>query len=172
MHNLYPSSSSSPSASSPDWTAPFHFHNSTNQEPEEVMTPETLPRDTAHHHTHHNTTSPLAPSPQERESTAEPRAIESRSTTLKHLVPRLDTLLAVLRTCRGSQCTRPWLSLHPAGDVRDLHDALDPKFDRFYEREQERVYFSRCEQAYIEEAEGPQMGDVKIYRDGMWPAWT
>ena len=45
--------------------------------------------------------------------------------------------------------------LHPAGDVKDLHDALHQKFDDFYEIEQKRVSFSKCEKGYILESEGP-----------------
>ena len=45
--------------------------------------------------------------------------------------------------------------LHPAGDVKNLHDALAGEFDNFYEVQQEKVYFTQCEKAYIAESEGP-----------------
>lgn len=67
----------------------------------------------------------------------------------------------VLKTCKGRSCTHPWEVLHPAGDVGDLHDALDSRFDEFYEIHQERVRFTKCEKGYIPEGEGPV--DVKIY---------
>lgn len=60
----------------------------------------------------------------------------------------------VLKTCTGRTCTHPWESLHPKGDVKNLKDAMDEKFDHFYEREVERVVFQRCEKAYILESEG------------------
>jgi len=83
------------------------------------------------------------------------------------LISRLDTLLAVLRTCKGRACTHPWEVLHPAGDVRSLQDALDTRYDDFY-AEQERVYFTQCEKGYIEESEGPS--GVKVFEEvgGMW----
>ena len=45
--------------------------------------------------------------------------------------------------------------LHPKGDVTDLHGALSEAFDRFYEQEQDRVSFSKCERGYILDSEGP-----------------
>lgn len=60
--------------------------------------------------------------------------------------------------------------LHPDGDVHSLQDALDPRFDAFY-REQVKVEFDRCENGYIIDAEGPQVGYA--YRDGLaWHHWT
>jgi hypothetical protein len=44
--------------------------------------------------------------------------------------------------------------LHPKGNVKTLHDALEKRFDEFYEK-QEKVYFERCEKGYIKEREGP-----------------
>lgn len=79
----------------------------------------------------------------------------SRPTTLKHLLARLDSLVMVLKTCKARQCTHPWESLHPAGNVKSLHDALGSEYDHFYEQEQERVQYKRCELGYILEAEGP-----------------
>ncbi|RMZ82620.1 hypothetical protein DV738_g1698, partial [Chaetothyriales sp. CBS 135597] len=78
-----------------------------------------------------------------------------------NVVARLDSLLLVLKSCKASACTDPWRVLHPDGRVHDLHDALAPEFDHFYDSEQERVAFSRCELGYIIDAEGPQ--DVKAF---------
>lgn len=77
------------------------------------------------------------------------------------LLPRLDALLMVLKTCKGSDCVQPWKVLHPTGDVDSLHDALDGKFDDFY-AQQESVEFTRCEKGYILESELPER-DVKRY---------
>lgn len=82
-------------------------------------------------------------------------------TTLKHLLSRLDSLVLVLKTCKARSCTHPWETLHPAGDVRTLHDALHQSFDDFYEIEQARVQYSKCEKGYILESEGPS--DVKAF---------
>ncbi|KAK6388126.1 hypothetical protein LTR65_008134 [Meristemomyces frigidus] len=86
--------------------------------------------------------------------------IPNNSTTttsvhLSRLISRLDTLLVVLKTCKARECTHPWEVLHPAGDVRNLNDALSAEFNDFYEVQQERVYFTQCEKGYIAESEGP-----------------
>lgn len=87
-------------------------------------------------------------------------AIDTRTYSLggrpfEHLLGRLDTLLMVLKSCKARECHEPWLTLHPRGDVRNLLDALDQKYDDFYV-EQPRVQFSSCELGYLVEAEGPQ----------------
>lgn len=74
---------------------------------------------------------------------------------LVHLLPRLDALLMVLKTCAGKTCTQPWDVLHPAKAVRNLKDALDSQYDDFYEVQQERIQFDKCEKGYILESEGP-----------------
>ena len=76
-------------------------------------------------------------------------------TSLHRILSRLDTFLMVTKTCTGRACTHPWEVLHPGGEVKNLHDALSKEFDDFYEREQERVQFSRCEKGFIAESEGP-----------------
>lgn len=87
------------------------------------------------------------------------------------LVARLDALLLVLKSCKGTSCIRPWEVLHPSGDVMDLRDALKSRYNVFYEREQSKVGFSRCEAGYIVDAEGPQ--DALVYRHGLpWSTWT
>jgi hypothetical protein len=55
--------------------------------------------------------------------------------------------------------------LHAEGDVKDLWDALHARYDHFYEKEQSRVEFSRCEAGYIVDAEGPQ--EALVYRGGV-----
>ncbi|KAI6893722.1 arylsulfatase [Hortaea werneckii] len=95
---------------------------------------------------------------------------EGVTASIPRLISRLDTLLVVLKTCKGRQCTHPWEVLHPGGDVRDLHDALNSEFDHFYEGQQQRVYFEKCEKGYIAESEGPD--GPKIWGEGgvgvMW----
>ena len=90
---------------------------------------------------------------------------------LSTVIPRLDALLLVLKSCKGSSCTRPWHVLHPQGDVVKLNDALSSTFDTFYEKEQSRVEFTRCEPGQIIDAEGPQ--NALVFRDGLrWSEWT
>lgn len=87
------------------------------------------------------------------------------------VVARLDALLLVLKSCKGTSCIRPWEVLHPSNDVSDLKDALRSTYDVFYEQQQSKVSFSRCEAGYIIDAEGPQ--DVVVYRYGLpWSTWT
>ena len=72
---------------------------------------------------------------------------------LCQVVSRLDTLLMVLKTCTGKECTNPWEILHPQGDVENLADALDSKFDDYYAA-QPKVEFTACMQGYIKQYEG------------------
>ncbi|KAK4136298.1 hypothetical protein BT67DRAFT_454975 [Trichocladium antarcticum] len=71
------------------------------------------------------------------------------------VIARLDSLLLVLKSCRGQTCIRPW---HPAGNVQNLHGALGSKSDVFYENQQRKVAGS----------EGPQFDtDGLVYRQGV-----
>ncbi|AEO60121.1 hypothetical protein MYCTH_2095444 [Thermothelomyces thermophilus ATCC 42464] len=90
------------------------------------------------------------------------------------VVARLDSLLFVLKSCKGQTCVRPWHALHPAGNVQNLHDALNPRFDVFYEQQQKKVSFTRCEMGYLLDAEGPQFEtDGLVYRHGArWSEWV
>ncbi|KAJ1327774.1 N-acetylglucosamine-6-sulfatase [Microdochium nivale] len=92
---------------------------------------------------------------------------------LHRVVGRLDALMMVLKSCRGSSCTHPWRVLHPDDEeVQTLSAALDVRFDEFYEQ-QPKVAFSRCDLGYLIDAEGPQ--EVQQYRDDgytVWPHWT
>jgi arylsulfatase A-like enzyme len=87
---------------------------------------------------------------------------------------RLDSLLFVLKSCKGDQCVNPWKALHPDGEVSTLKDALKSQFDTFYETEQIRIKYDRCEAGYIIGAEGPQFEtDGLVYRDGLkWSEWV
>ncbi|KAH7247880.1 alkaline-phosphatase-like protein [Fusarium solani] len=88
----------------------------------------------------------------------------------RQVIDRLDALMLVLKSCKGESCIEPWKVLHPDGDVASLKDALEDKFDGFYEQ-QVKVSFDRCEDGYLIDAEGPQVGYQ--YRDGLeWHHWT
>ncbi|KAF7171980.1 hypothetical protein CNMCM5623_004239 [Aspergillus felis] len=75
---------------------------------------------------------------------------------ISKVVPRLDALLLVLKSCQGKTCVKPWDVLHPDGSVQNLLDAMDHKYDTFY-RDQFKVSFDRCEYGYVIDAEGPQI---------------
>ncbi|EWC47310.1 hypothetical protein DRE_03429 [Drechslerella stenobrocha 248] len=86
------------------------------------------------------------------------------------VIGRLDSLLLVLKSCKGSVCVKPWAKLHPDGDVDSLLDSLKPRFDAFYDRQQS-VQFDRCEMGYILDAEGPQ--EALSYTRGIhWSHWV
>ncbi|KAJ5229055.1 hypothetical protein N7489_009763 [Penicillium chrysogenum] len=74
---------------------------------------------------------------------------------MSEVIPRLDALLMVLKSCLGSECIKPWDTLHPDGSVTSLRDALDDKYDLFYQS-QPKVSFGRCAYGYEIDAEGPQ----------------
>ncbi|KAL4869248.1 hypothetical protein BDV12DRAFT_208678 [Aspergillus spectabilis] len=73
---------------------------------------------------------------------------------LSKVVSRLDSLLFITKSCKGMTCRAPWHSLHPNGDVDTLADALGPRFDHFYEVEQQKVEYNFCSNGYLVEAEG------------------
>jgi hypothetical protein len=90
------------------------------------------------------------------------------------VIARLDALLFVLKSCKGQTCVRPWHALHPAGNVQNLQDALSSRFDTFYEQQQKKVSFNRCEMGHLLDAEGPQFEtDGLVYRHGVrWSEWV
>jgi N-acetylglucosamine-6-sulfatase len=75
--------------------------------------------------------------------------------TINQLRSRLDALLLVLKSCEGETCYKPWTALHPAGDVKNLRDALDGKFDNFYVEKQNKVHFDECLREYRTDMEQP-----------------
>ncbi|RAK84164.1 arylsulfatase [Aspergillus costaricaensis CBS 115574] len=87
------------------------------------------------------------------------------------VVQRLDSLLLVLKSCKGQVCVKPWDALHPRGEVTTLKDALDVRYDYYYEMEQTtRVQFDECARGYFLDAEGPQFGqgtEYGVLRDGL-----
>lgn len=77
------------------------------------------------------------------------------NTSLKRLIPRLDALLMVLKTCKGDTCRQPWLVIHPEGNVRNLQQALNPEYDSFYETQENHVEIAACLQGYFLSNEMP-----------------
>jgi arylsulfatase len=75
--------------------------------------------------------------------------------SIPRLETRLDALLMVLKSCKGKQCIHPWNTLHPQGNVKNLGDALNDKFDQFYAN-QPKISFTACADGYILALEGPQ----------------
>ncbi|KAF3936024.1 Arylsulfatase [Dactylella cylindrospora] len=90
---------------------------------------------------------------------------------LTKVIDRLDTLLLVLKSCKGTVCVKPWEKLHPDGNVESLRDSLSPSFDAFY-KHQESVRFDRCEFGYILDAEGPQEAFSYTRHGAHWSEWV
>jgi len=88
------------------------------------------------------------------------------SLPLTKVLPRLDALLMVTKSCKGRTCTDPWSVIHPHGDVKTLREALGKRFDAFYKAgvKDQVVSFDRCELGYIVASEGPQ--DVAVFETG------
>ncbi len=73
---------------------------------------------------------------------------------IPRLTRRLDTLLLTLKNCKGGSCQRPWETVFPGGQIRDLQDAMDASYDEFF-NQQPQVSFDECTKGYIPELEGP-----------------
>lgn len=80
---------------------------------------------------------------------------------------RIDSLLMVLKSCKGETCRSPWDTLHPDDAVGSIKDALRPKFDDFY-KEQPKIGFSSCQLGYLKDEEGPQ--DVNVWNTVQYPS--
>ncbi|KAK4499656.1 hypothetical protein PRZ48_010174 [Zasmidium cellare] len=103
----------------------------------------------------------------------------------KQIHDRIDSLLLVLKSCKGKSCHSPWSVLHPDDAAGSLKDALRPKFDAFY-KEQPKVSFSSCQLGYLKSEEGPQDANVwdnfqyakpggkqvPFQYEGHWSWWT
>jgi N-acetylglucosamine-6-sulfatase len=88
---------------------------------------------------------------------------------VKKVASRLNGLLLTLKRCKGRTCTRPWEKLHPDGDVKNLRDALDSRYDAFYEQHQHPVTFSECGAGQILSLEGAL---EPVVWDEKWDEWS
>lgn len=77
-----------------------------------------------------------------------------------YIQARLDTLLIVLKTCKGETCRNPWKVIHPGGDVNSLSDAMDPKYNQCYQ-DQPRLEFHACQPGYLKEFELSDVSSIK-----------
>ena len=78
-----------------------------------------------------------------------------RGRNFMQTIKRLDTLLLVLKTCKGASCREPWRHLLEIKGVQTLADAMDSALDTFFDA-QEPVSFSECRMGHLVSAEGPQ----------------
>ena len=75
------------------------------------------------------------------------------------MIDRLDAMLMVLKTCKQDSCRNVWNVLFPKGQVNDIQDAMDQKYDNFF-AEQPKVSFAHCIGGEIRALQGPQRADV------------
>lgn len=68
--------------------------------------------------------------------------------SMEKLENRLDALTLVLKTCTGKTCQDPWTALDPSGETTSLKEALEPKYDMFYQN-QKKVKFDHCAKGYF-----------------------
>jgi N-acetylglucosamine-6-sulfatase len=85
------------------------------------------------------------------------------------LASRLDALLLTLKRCKGRVCIKPWETLHPHCDVKNLKDAMQSRFDTFYEKKQKKVTFDECAKGQILSVEGAL---EPISWQEEWDAWS
>lgn len=76
---------------------------------------------------------------------------------IQQLLPRIDALLLVLKSCKGDACSNPWKQLHSDGTVRNLRDAMNQTYDDNYHN-LPKVEFRVCFKNGTVDlwAEGPQ----------------
>lgn len=76
---------------------------------------------------------------------------------IKRLLPRIDGLLLLLKSCNRDTCVHPWKHLHRNGEVKNLRDAMQHKYDAKYHR-LPKVHFRKCFKNGTVDlwAEGPQ----------------
>ena len=67
---------------------------------------------------------------------------------------RLDGLVQAVKKCDGGACVKPWTTLHPSGNVTTLADAMQVKFDIYYE-DLAKMKYDECYDYYNAAAEGP-----------------
>ncbi|KAF2124799.1 arylsulfatase precursor [Dothidotthia symphoricarpi CBS 119687] len=89
--------------------------------------------------------------------------------SIERLSSRLNGLLLTLKRCKGHACTRPWEKLYPAGDVQNLKDAMDERYDVFYLEHQPPVSFSECALGQILSVEGAL---EPVVWQAEWDAWS
>jgi hypothetical protein len=61
------------------------------------------------------------------------------------VVPRLDTLMMVMKDYKENHCSRPWDVLYPYSMVSSLVEALMPTYHEFYVNVQTKLHFIFCE---------------------------
>lgn len=92
---------------------------------------------------------------------ATPFANISSSTNNLRVANRMDALLLFLKSCKGSFCRQSWANLFPYGEVKSLDQALDPKYDSYFDA-LPRVHYDNCAEGFHLEV------CLKITAHGNW----
>ena len=77
---------------------------------------------------------------------------------IKRLLPRIDALLLVLKSCKGAECAHPWKQLHRNGKVHNLKQAMHHTYDSYYQG-LPKVHFRKCH----------KNGEINLHDEG--PQW-
>ncbi|KAJ9475977.1 Arylsulfatase [Pseudozyma hubeiensis] len=89
-------------------------------------------------------------------------ALNSTDGGSERLASRLDSLLLNLKACQGSLCRRLWYNLFPEGEVQSLEQALQSKWDDYFDR-LPRVHFDNCRDGYFPTEELPAWRNELVY---------
>lgn len=63
------------------------------------------------------------------------------------IASRMDALLLYLKSCKGVGCRFSWNHLFPYGEVTSLYQALDSKYDEYFDR-LPKVELQGCDNGY------------------------
>lgn len=80
---------------------------------------------------------------------------------LPQLLARLDALLLVLKSCKTTDCRRPWDTMFKKDQVNSIAEAMDLKYDEFFAK-QPKVSFKTCKTGHVISNEGPQKPNVYL----------
>ena len=88
--------------------------------------------------------------------------VSGSSPVALRLASRLDALLLNQKTCKGRDCRVSWPNLFPYGEVTSLQQALDTKYDVYFNR-LPKLQFSDCHLGYRIATELPMWSTDMVY---------
>jgi N-acetylglucosamine-6-sulfatase len=94
---------------------------------------------------------------------------EINNWSVARLVSRLDAPLLTLKRCEGRVCTSPSEKPHPRGNVRNLKDAMNKRYDGFNMEQHRKVTFEECVLGQVLSVEGAL--EPVVWRDE-WDSWS
>lgn len=93
-----------------------------------------------------------------------PNAPLRTDTEAGRLATRLDALMLYLKFCKGIRCRYSWKNIAPYGDFTSLDEAMDPKYDSYFEG-LPRVRYDNCKFGFYLENEFPYWTTDLAYFD-------